>query len=97
MDAILGYSTDGRIRSYDLTILKDDRHFFPPYNASAVATNKILATYPQLKPVLSRLNGKISLKTMQSLNYKVDNNLVEPEVVAKQFLEKNNYFEGSGK
>ncbi|MFC6293982.1 osmoprotectant ABC transporter substrate-binding protein [Lactiplantibacillus daoliensis] len=97
MDAILGYSTDGRIKSYDLTILKDDRHFFPPYNASAVATNKILAAHPKLKPILSRLNGKIDLKTMQSLNYQVDNNLVEPEVVAKQFLEKNNYFEGSGK
>lgn len=97
MDVILGYSTDGRIRSYDLTLLKDNKSFFPPYNASAVATNKILKAHPKLKPILSRLNGKISLKTMQSLNYQVDNNLVEPEVVAKQFLEKHNYFEGSDK
>lgn len=97
MDAILGYSTDGRIGSYDLKILKDDRNFFPPYNASAVATNKVLKEHPQLKPILSRLNGKIDLKTMQNLNYKVDNNLVEPEVVAKQFLEQHNYFEGSDK
>lgn len=95
MDAILGYSTDGRIGSYNLKILKDDKNFFPPYNASAVATNKVLKQHPELKSILSRLNGKISLKTMQSLNYQVDNNLVEPEVVAKQFLEKHNYFEGS--
>ena len=97
MDAILGYSTDGRIGSYDLKLLKDNKNFFPPYNASAVATNKVLKQHPELKSILSRLNGKISLKTMQRLNYRVDNNLVEPEVVAKQFLEKNNYFEGSGK
>ncbi|MFC6165197.1 osmoprotectant ABC transporter substrate-binding protein [Lactiplantibacillus dongliensis] len=97
MDAILGYSTDGRIGSYDLTILKDNKNFFPPYNASAVATNAILKQHPQLKPILSRLNGKISLKTMQNLNYQVDNDLVEPEVVAKQFLEQHNYFEGSDK
>ena len=97
MDAILGYSTDGRIGSYDLKILKDDKNFFPPYNASAVATNQILKEHPKLKPILNRLNGKISLKTMQKLNYQVDNNLVEPEVVAKQFLEKHNYFEGSDK
>ena len=97
MDAILGYSTDGRIGSYDLKILKDDKNFFPPYNASAVAMNKILKAHPKLKPILNRLNGKISLKTMQNLNYQVDNNLVEPEVVAKQFLEKHNYFEGSDK
>lgn len=97
MDAILGYSTDGRIRSYNLKILKDDKNFFPPYNASAVATNKVLKQHPELKAILNRLNGKISLKTMQSLNYQVDNNLVEPEVVAKQFLQQHHYFEGSGK
>jgi len=97
MNAILGYSTDGRIGSYDLKILKDDKNFFPPYNASAVATNKVLKQHPKLKSILNRLNGKINLKTMQSLNYKVDNNLVEPEIVAKQFLEKHNYFEGSDK
>jgi len=97
MNAILGYSTDGRIGSYDLKILKDDKNFFPPYNASAMATNKVLKQHPQLKSILNRLDGKINLKTMQSLNYKVDNNLVEPEIVAKQFLEKHNYFEGSDK
>lgn len=97
MDAILGYSTDGRIGSYDLTLLKDDKNFFPPYNASAVANNKALKEHPKLKSILNRLNGKISLKTMQNLNYQVDNNLVEPETVAKQFLEKHNYFEGSDK
>lgn len=95
MDAVLGYSTDGRINSYNLKLLKDDKHFFPPYDASAVATDAILKKHPQLKPIISKLNGKISLKTMQKLNYKVDNNLEEPEVVAKQFLKQHNYFEGS--
>lgn len=96
MDAVLGYSTDGRISSYNLKLLKDNKHFFPPYNASAVVTNKALKRHPQLKKIVAKLNGKISLKTMQQLNYKVDNNLQEPEVVAKQFLIDHNYFEGSG-
>ncbi|KRM76439.1 osmoprotectant ABC transporter substrate-binding protein [Secundilactobacillus collinoides] len=94
MDAVLGYSTDGRINSYHLKLLKDNKHFFPPYTASAVATNAILKKHPQLKPIINKLDGKINLKTMQKLNYQVDNNLKEPEVVAKQFLEKHNYFEG---
>ena len=34
MDVILGYSTDGRIGSYDLVMLKDDKRFFPPYDAA---------------------------------------------------------------
>lgn len=96
MDAVLGYSTDGRIGSYHLKLLKDNKHYFPPYNASAVVTNQALKRHPELKPIIAKLDGKINLKTMQKLNYQVDNNLVEPEVVAKQFLEKHHYFEGSG-
>ena len=36
---------------------------------------------------------KIDTKTMQELNRRADEDLVEPPVVAKEFLEKNNYFE----
>ncbi|HCW7998589.1 TPA: osmoprotectant ABC transporter substrate-binding protein, partial [Staphylococcus aureus] len=42
LDVALGYSTDGRIAAYDLKVLKDDKQFFPPYAASAVATNELL-------------------------------------------------------
>lgn len=94
MDAVLGYSTDGRIGSYNLKLLKDDKHFFPPYDASVVVNNKALKKHPQLNGILHRLDGKIDLKTMQHLNYEVDNNLKEPSVVAQEFLKENNYFEG---
>lgn len=94
MDAILGYSTDGRVGSYDLTILKDDRNFFPPYDGSPVATDAILKQHPELKSVLNRLVGKVSLKTMQELNYKVDDQLEEPQTVATDFLKQHHYFEG---
>lgn len=93
MDVVLGYSTDGRIGSYNLQILEDDRQFFPPYDASLVATKEILEKYPKLTPVLKRLDGKITTETMQKLNYQVDNNLLEPSVVAKKYLEEQNYFE----
>ena len=92
MDVVLGYSTDGRIKSYNLKVLKDDRHFFPPYDASLVATDQILKQHPELKPLLKRLSGQINLDTMQTLNYQVDNDLLEPAVVAKQFLTQHDYF-----
>ncbi|MFC6171661.1 osmoprotectant ABC transporter substrate-binding protein [Loigolactobacillus jiayinensis] len=95
MDAVLGYSTDGRIASYNLKLLKDNLNYFPPYNASVVVNDSALKRHPQLKGILNRLNGKISVTTMQHLNYQVDNNLQEPAVVAKQFLQKHNYFERS--
>ncbi|MEY8699997.1 osmoprotectant ABC transporter substrate-binding protein [Streptococcus ferus] len=92
MQVVLGYSTDGRIPSYDLTLLEDDKQFFPPYEASMVVNNSLLKKYPKLKKLLHRLDGKISLQTMQRLNYQVDDTLLEPSVVAKQFLKENHYF-----
>lgn len=94
MSAVLGYSTDGRIKSYNLKILPDDKNFFPPYDTSMVVNNSLLRKYPELKPLLHRLDGKISVSTMQDMNYQVDNNLREPADVAKEFLTKHNYFRG---
>lgn len=94
MQTVLGYSTDGRIRSYDLTVLKDDKHFFPPYDASLVVNDSLLKKYPKLAAVLHRLDGKISVAAMQELNYQVDDQLKEPAVVAQEFLVKHNYFRG---
>ncbi|MCH4009087.1 osmoprotectant ABC transporter substrate-binding protein [Companilactobacillus sp.] len=94
MSAVLGYSTDGRIKSYNLKILPDDKNFFPPYDASMVVNNSLLRKYPELKPLLHRLDGNISLSQMQTMNYQVDNDLREPEDVAHEFLVKHNYFRG---
>ncbi len=94
MQVVLGYSTDGRIKSYNLQLLKDNKRFFPPYNCSMVVNDSLLKKYPKLASVLHRLDGKINLKTMQSLNYQADNNLQEPAVVAHNFLVKHNYFRG---
>lgn len=94
MSAVLGYSTDGRIKSYNLKILPDNKHFFPPYDTSMVVNNSLLRKHSELKPLLHRLDGKISLSQMQTMNYEVDNNLREPADVAQEFLQKNNYFRG---
>lgn len=93
MDIVLGYSTDGRIASYDLVMLEDDLRFFPPYDAAPVVSNEILKDTPELEDALKRLAGTINTEKMQQLNYEADNDLVEPSVVAKRFLEDNNYFE----
>ncbi|MBB2481839.1 osmoprotectant ABC transporter substrate-binding protein [Bacillus sp. APMAM] len=93
MDVVLAYTTDGRINAYNLKVLEDDKHFFPPYDASPVARNDVLKQHPELKKVLQKLVGKISTEKMQQLNYESDGKMKEPSTVAKEFLEKNHYFE----
>lgn len=94
MDIVLGYSTDGRIGSYDLVMLEDDKHFFPPYDAAPIVDDQLLKDVPELKGALEKLADKIDTEQMQKLNYQADNDLVEPSVVAQKFLEEHHYFEG---
>lgn len=93
LDVALGYTTDGRIAAYKLKVLKDDRHFFPPYDASPLAKNDFLRKNPEIKKSLERLQGKVSTKQMQELNYQADGKQKEPAVVAEKFLKKHHYFE----
>lgn len=92
MDVVLAYSTDGRIKSFDLKTLEDDLKFFPPYDSSPVIRNEVLKKHPELDAVLKTLVGKIDTETMTELNYQADVKKKEPAVVAKEFLEKNQYF-----
>lgn len=92
MDVVLGYSTDGRINSYGLQILEDDRQLFPPYDCSPVASAEIVEKHPEIDVILKVLAGKISSEQMQYMNKRSDEDLIEPQVVAKEFLEENNYF-----
>ncbi len=96
LDLALGYTTDGRIPAYDLVVLEDDMQFFPPYDASPFATHEIIEEYPEIDEALSRMTGTISTETMQNLNYRSDEEGIEPALVAEEFLEEHNYFEKDG-
>lgn len=87
LDVISGYSTDGRLKAFDLTVLDDDRHIFPPYYAAPLVRQDFLQQYPELEPVLNLLSGRINDSVMTSLNYKVDYLKQSPEAVAKEFLQ----------
>ena len=86
LDVISGYSTDGRLKAYDLVVLEDDKKIFPPYYAAPVIRKTILAKYPELAPVLNRLAGRIDDSIMTDLNYRVEYLHQSPEQCAHDFL-----------
>lgn len=92
VDIVSGFSTDGRIKSYNLKVLQDDRNYFPPYEAAPMVRSEVLNEYPELKQVLGLLADKINDSKMMELNYLVDEKKLQPEEVALQFLEENNFF-----
>lgn len=87
VDVISGFSTDGRIKAYDLQVLEDDKHYFPPYYAAPLVRKNTLERYPQLKSIFNRLAGKISEEEMMQMNYEVDQKKKSPRKVARDFLE----------
>ncbi|WP_293312697.1 ABC transporter permease/substrate-binding protein [Pedobacter sp. UBA5917] len=92
LDVISGYSTDGRLKAFDLKILDDDKHIFPPYYAAPIVREEALKKFPELEKTLDLLAGKITDSIMTDLNYKTDYLHQQPERVAKDFLISNGLY-----
>ncbi len=88
VDIISGYSTDGRIKAFDLLVLDDNRHAFPPYGAAPVVRQATLNRHPDLGPTLNRIAGKLTDSVMTDLNYRADYLHQSPETIARDFLKK---------
>jgi osmoprotectant transport system permease protein len=88
LDVISGSSTDGRVRAFDLQVLTDDKHIFPPYYAAPIVRQATLDKYPELAPALNKLSGIINDSVMTELNYKVDHLKQDPAIVAHTFLKE---------
>jgi len=86
LDVISGYSTDGRLKAFNLVTLNDDRGIFPPYYAAPVIRKDILGKFPELEDVMNQLAGHINDSIMTELNYRVDYLKQSPEKVARDFL-----------
>jgi osmoprotectant transport system substrate-binding protein/osmoprotectant transport system permease protein len=72
VDVIDGYSTDGLLARYDLVTLVDDRHFFPPYEAAVLVTEKLETEMPAAAAALTLLSGRLDEGTMRELNRRVE-------------------------
>jgi osmoprotectant transport system permease protein len=92
LDVVSGYSTDGRLKAFDLVVLKDDKIIFPPYYAAPIVRNNVLQKFPELEPTLNILAGKINDSMMTYLNYRVDHLKQSPKKVAKDFLTQLNLY-----
>lgn len=86
VDAACGFSTDGRIEAFRLRALRDDRRFFPSYDAALLVREEILEKHPELRPLLEELRNAIDEKQMRLLNKAVDLDKKSPAQVAGEFL-----------
>jgi osmoprotectant transport system permease protein len=81
VDVIAGFSSDGRIAEYGLTLLSDPKSALPPYDAVLLVSPK-RAHDGNFVAALKPLVAKISLTHMQKANLMVDRDKRTPEEVA---------------
>jgi osmoprotectant transport system permease protein len=86
VDLIAGDSTNGLIPVLDLFVLKDDKNYFPPYQAVPIFNQKILQKHPEIGLAITQLVGLISNEEMQKMNYEVDKQSKSVEVVVDNWL-----------
>ena len=86
VDFVAGNSTDGLLAARDLTMLEDDKHYFPPYEAVPVVREDALGRFPEMRAALMELAGKISDEEMRRMNFEVDGEHRDIADVAREFL-----------
>ncbi|MCC6202693.1 MAG: ABC transporter permease/substrate-binding protein [Gammaproteobacteria bacterium] len=71
VDIITAFSSDGRIAAYDLVVLDDPRHAFPPYDAVVLLSPRV-ATDAAVVGALQEMLGRIDVAHMRQANLMVD-------------------------
>jgi osmoprotectant transport system permease protein len=90
VDFIAGDATSGLIEAYGLVMLQDDRHYFPPYDAAAVARTSVLLAHPEVREALAALSGSVTIADIRRMNYAVDADHRDPSNVVMRFLQSAN-------
>jgi osmoprotectant transport system substrate-binding protein len=86
VEMVAGNATDGLISAMGLTVLRDDKAYFPPYEAALAVRGVALESRAGLRPALAELSGTISTEAMRKMNYAVDGQHRAVRDVARDFL-----------
>lgn len=77
------YTTDGELDAHALSLLHDDKGFFPDYSAALLMRADLPA---RARAILGELDGRIDAGSMRNMNRRVAQGGESPAVVAADFL-----------
>lgn len=86
IDVMVIFTTDGQLSVSDVTVLQDDKNFYPSYLCGNVIRSQVLEEHPELMDIFHQLTDMISDEDMAQMNYAVESQDNEPREVAETFL-----------
>ncbi|GAB2827132.1 glycine betaine ABC transporter substrate-binding protein [Alpinimonas psychrophila] len=88
------FATDGRIKALDLTVMADDKAYFPVYQGAFTLMQATLDKYPATAGILNKLTVLLTDQVMQTLNAKADVDGDDPADIARTFLVEQGLIKG---
>ena len=82
------YTTDAQIAALDLTVLTDDGHFFPRYDAVLLYRLDLPQRHPRAWAALQTLRGRIDEAAMIRMNAQAEVRRQPFDAIAREFLTK---------
>jgi len=95
VEGTIVFGTDPIVARENWVVLQDDKNFWPPYDLSPVVRQGVLDEYPEIEGLLNELVAAFpsdpaeARAEMTALNARVDNDFLEPEDVAREWLSDN--------
>ena len=87
------FTTDGRVATLGLTVLEDDKAFFPLYNAVPMVMSDTDKANPEILEVLQSLAEALTTEEITKLNARVSSEGEKPATVAEDFLREKGFIE----
>lgn len=88
LDVNVSWSTDGRIKKFDLVNLEDDLGYFPPYYVTPIMKKTFADANPDIVELLNELGGNWTEADMQGYNLLVDEGANATDVARNMLKDK---------
>lgn len=89
------FITDGRIPALDLTVLEDDKKFFPLYNASVTMRTEVFERNPAIEQVFAPIQEALTNEVMAELNRQKSEEGTPEREVARTWLQEQGFIGAS--
>lgn len=91
VNAAMVYGTDGAIGPAGLVVLEDDKSVQPVYAPTAIVREDALKKHPRIAEVLKPVFESFDLKTLQTLNARIQVNGEAAKDVAEDYLKQKGF------
>lgn len=88
IDVVNAFTTDGQLSASNVTVLADDKGFYPSYMCGFVVRDEVLAAHPELLDVFKKVENILTDEKMAAMNYQVEVEGQDPAAVATNFLKE---------